>query len=72
MRKSNAISINEIKSIVGDMVEQKLIELLGDPDQNLKIRPEIKKRLVSSLKMKSKAVKISDAAKDLGLHWSNV
>lgn len=36
----------ELEEIIGTVVEQKLLELLGDPDEGLPVRESLRKRLV--------------------------
>ena len=40
------MTANELKQLVGSAVEQKLIELLGDPDEGLVLRESVRKRLL--------------------------
>ncbi|MGQ9627049.1 MAG: hypothetical protein ACUVV0_09135 [Anaerolineae bacterium] len=42
------ISVDELKKLIQDAVEQKLLELLGDPDWGLELREEIQERLKRS------------------------
>ena len=44
---------HELKEIIESTVEQKLLELLGDPDQGLVLRKTVKDRLASSTKSRS-------------------
>jgi len=39
------MTADELKQLVGLAVEQKLIELLGDPDEGLVLRESVRKRL---------------------------
>jgi len=36
----------ELRELVGDVVEQKIVELLGDPDAGLVLRETVRKRLL--------------------------
>ncbi|MFH1743515.1 MAG: hypothetical protein ABIH23_31305 [bacterium] len=36
----------ELRELVGDAVEQKIVELLGDPDAGLVLRENVRKRLL--------------------------
>lgn len=69
MIKSKAITIERIKPLIGEMVEQKLIELLGDPDFGLALKPNIKMRLSHSLSNKIKGISAKKVAEELGLKW---
>jgi hypothetical protein len=40
------MTADELKRLVGLAVEEKLIELLGDPDQGLVLRESLRKRLL--------------------------
>ena len=40
------MTADELKQLVGLAVEQKLIELLGDPDEGLVLRESLRKRLL--------------------------
>lgn len=37
---------DELREMIEDIVEQKLIELLGDPDEGLPIRKSVRERLL--------------------------
>ncbi|MDP3683170.1 MAG: hypothetical protein Q8S01_04485 [Ignavibacteria bacterium] len=60
----------EFTKILSNVVEQKLIELYGDPDEGLIIKDQLRKRLVHQKKATSKGdrgVDLSSAMKQLGL-----
>ena len=40
------MTAGELKQLVGLAVEEKLIELLGDPDEGLVLRESVRKRLL--------------------------
>ena len=44
------MSKDELKDIIAMTVEQKLLELLGDPDEGLTIRMTVKQRLLAQKK----------------------
>jgi hypothetical protein len=43
------LTVDELKYIIQEAMEQKLSEMLGDPDEGLELRPEIEQRLRRSL-----------------------
>jgi len=45
------LTVDELKQIIQDAVEQKLSEMFGDPDERLELREEIKARLRRSLEI---------------------
>lgn len=66
------LSREELKALIREAVEEALVELFGDPDQGLKLRPEVRKRLQSSLKRVQNGeagVPAEEAAKRAGLVW---
>jgi hypothetical protein len=44
------MSKEELKEIIAMTVEQKLLELLGDPDEGLEIRESVRARLIQQQK----------------------
>jgi hypothetical protein len=43
------LTVDELKYIIQEAMEQKLSEMFGDPDEGLELRPEIEQRLRRSL-----------------------
>lgn len=41
---------DELKEMVETLIEQKLLELLGDPDEGLKLRKSVRERLLRQKK----------------------
>lgn len=44
------LTTDELKEIIGSIVEQKLMEILGDPDHDLEIRADVRQRLIKQMK----------------------
>jgi len=44
------LTTDELKEIIGSVLEEKLKELLGDPDDGFEVRREIQERLLSQRK----------------------
>jgi len=65
------LSVEELKALIEGVVEEKLSELVGDPDEGLILRPEVEKRLRKSLRTsKSRSrVPAAEVARRLGLVW---
>lgn len=64
------MSKDELKEIIAMTVEQKLIELLGDPDEGLEIRKSVRERLLGQKKAIAKGERgesFDGVAKRLGL-----
>ena len=68
MTKAQALAIRKIKPLVDEMVEQKLLELLGDPDSSLQVSPAARKRVMEKVE-KNRLITAKTAASRLGLKW---
>jgi len=72
MKRLSRMTAEDLRQIVEEAVERKLYEIVQDPDTGLKLRPEIRKRLSSTLKSErkgKKGVPAAQVAKKLGLRW---
>jgi len=72
MSSVRELSVEELKALIGEVVEEKLREMLGDPDGGLVLRPDIQERLVKSLnqpKESRQSVSAPEVARRLGLEW---
>jgi len=72
MSTVSELSIDELKAFIEGVVEEKLREMLEDPDEDLTLRPEIEKRLIDSLnepKESRRTVSAQEVAHQLGLDW---
>ena len=47
--KVKDMNVEELKALIQEAVEEKLEEILGDPDLGLELREEVKERLSRSL-----------------------
>ena len=64
------LSVDELRSLIGEVVEEKLVELLGDPDEGLAIRAEVRDRLLNALQQTSReAIPAVEVARRLGVEW---
>ncbi|MBC7099395.1 hypothetical protein H5T52_09810 [Candidatus Bipolaricaulota bacterium] len=66
------LSKEELKALIREAVEEVLVELLGDPDEGLELRPEIRERLKHSLERiqgGEKGISAEEVAKQAGLVW---
>ncbi|MBM3156420.1 MAG: hypothetical protein FJ004_03955 [Chloroflexi bacterium] len=67
--KVKDLGIEEFKALIHEAVEEKLEEMLGDPDQGLELKEKLKVRLKNSLSATAQAIPVEKVAKDLGLDW---
>ncbi len=61
---------DQFREMLGDTIEQKLIELLGDPDDGLAIRSSVRARLLRQKRMVARGERgepLEDVARRLGL-----
>jgi len=64
------MSKKELTQVISNIVEQKLLELLGDPDEGLELRESVRKRLIRQQKAVAKGEREIDHAalrKQLGV-----
>jgi hypothetical protein len=69
--KVKELTVEEFKTLIQDAIEEKLGELVGDPDAGLELREEIKERLRSSLaatQRGEKGIPMDEVAKRAGLN----
>ena len=72
MKTVAQLTIPQLEALVEDVIERKLIELLGDPDQGLELKPSVKARLrrsLSAVKRGERGVPAKQVAKERGLKW---
>lgn len=43
------LSIAELRELVGQILDEKLEEILGDPDAGLRVRPEVREQLLRQM-----------------------
>jgi len=72
MQTVKDLSIEELKAVIGEVVEEKLRELLTDPDAGLALRPEVQERLLRDLQepqREGENIPAADLARRRGLEW---
>ncbi|ACB51310.1 unknown [Crocosphaera subtropica ATCC 51142] len=66
------LTVDELKQLIQETVEETINSILFDPDDNKEIKPEVKEQLLNSLKRTEKGEKgisAEEVAKKLGLNW---
>ena len=66
------MSVDEIKVLVSELVEEKLVELLGDPDADLELKEAVTSRLKASFEAEARGeigTLSTEFARKLGLKW---
>lgn len=72
MQTVKDLSIDELKAVIGEVVEEKLRELLTDPDAGLALRPEVQERLLTDLQapqLEGENIPAAELARRRGLEW---
>jgi len=72
MQTVKDLTIDELRAVIGEVVEEKLRELLTDPDRGLDLRPEIQERLLRDLQepqQEGENIPAADLARRRGLEW---
>ncbi len=70
--KVKELSVEQLKALIQEAVEEKLQEILGDPDQGLELREEVKERLrhsLAAMESGNEGIPIGQVAKEVGLEW---
>ncbi|MBM4463930.1 MAG: hypothetical protein FJ012_11510 [Chloroflexi bacterium] len=66
--KVSEMSVEELKQFIAQVVEQKLEEILGDPDWGMELKEEVKERLRRTSEVE-RGIPASEIGKSLGLVW---
>ena len=64
------LTVDELKSLIRQVMEETLVDMLGDPDEGLELREEFKvalERSVKGVKEGGKTYSVEETAKRLGL-----
>lgn len=72
MKTVGRMTVRELERVVERVVEEKLYQLIGDPDRGLELRESVKRRLLRTLRDERKGkrgIPAPEAAKRLGLRW---
>ncbi|HEV8242834.1 MAG TPA: hypothetical protein VGQ07_02485 [Nitrospirales bacterium] len=66
--KISDLTLNELKELVKGIVDDRLRELLGDPDLGMELGEAVRARLKASL-TSTERITGDEAAEKLGLKW---
>jgi len=70
--KVKEMSIDELKALIYQVVEEKLYEILGDPDRGMELKEEVKDTLRKSLAATQhgeRGVPAQEVASKMSLEW---
>jgi hypothetical protein len=72
MQTVKDLTVEELKAVIGEVVEEKLRDLLTDPDAGLALRPEVQERLLKDLREpqpEGENIPAAELARHRGLEW---
>ena len=69
VQKLNEMTLEQLEALIDARVEQKLDEILGDPDEGLEVREEVIEKLKAQRKSRKKRVPMEEVAREYGLEF---
>ncbi|MCL4395437.1 MAG: hypothetical protein M1482_11665 [Chloroflexi bacterium] len=72
MKTIDKLTIPQFEALMEKAVERKLLEMFGDPDKGLELKPSVKAKLRRSLaavRRGEHGIPAKQVAKELGLRW---
>ena len=70
--KVKELTVEQLRTLIQEAIEEKLEEVIGDPDHGLELREEIKEKLRRSLAAMQggeQGIPIDQVARQAGLDW---
>lgn len=67
--KLNEMTLEQLEALIDERLEQKLEEILGDPDEGLEVREEIIQKLKTQRKSRKKRIPMEEVAEEYGLEF---
>ncbi|MBC7258083.1 MAG: hypothetical protein H5T65_02435 [Chloroflexi bacterium] len=70
--KISDLSVDEFKKLIRDTVAEALMEMLGDPDEGLELREDMKvalQRSLADVEAGGKTIPAQETAASLGVSW---
>ena len=65
--KVKELTVEQLKTLIEDTVEERLQEYLGDPDEGLEIREDVVQKLRANIASKKPRIPFEKIAKKYGL-----
>ena len=70
--KVRDLDVNEFKALIQEAIEEKLEEVLGDPDLGLELQRKVRERLESSVAATARGergIPVEKVVSEAGLEW---
>lgn len=72
MKNITQLTVSQLEALIENAIERKMVEMFGDPDAGLELKPGVKAKLRRSLaavKHGERGKPAKEVAKNLGLKW---
>ncbi|MDP3879353.1 MAG: hypothetical protein Q8Q07_03485 [Dehalococcoidales bacterium] len=70
MMKVKELTVEQLKALIDEAIEDKLAEIMGDPDRGLELTDEARRRIeesLSALKRGEKGIPLEELAGEMGI-----
>ena len=67
--KVNELTVEQLRFLIEDVVDEKLIEWFGDPDEGLEVREEVIQRLKAHKTSKKARIPMEEVAREFGIKF---
>jgi hypothetical protein len=68
VNKVNELTLAQLKALINELIDEKLEQMISDPDEGLEFRPEFLKKLKVSKNSKVKTISMEQIYKELGIN----
>jgi plasmid replication initiation protein len=68
VNKVNELTLDQLKTLINELIDEKLEQMIKDPDEGLEFRPEFLKKLKASKNSKVKTISMEQICKELGIN----
>jgi len=65
--KVKELTLEQLKSLIEDTIEERLQEYLGDPDEGLELKEEVVQKLKAQRESSKPRISMEDVAKTYGI-----
>ena len=65
--KVKDLTVDQLRDLIDEVIDQKFIEWFGDPDGGLEVREEIIEKLKAQRKSRKKGIPMEEVAREYGV-----
>jgi signal recognition particle GTPase len=66
--KVNKLTVDQLKALINELIDEKLEQILSDPDEGLVVREEIITKLKAQKSSRKKRIPMEQVAREFGLN----